>query len=155
MDTHRVGRVALLSIKPDYAAAIFAGQKRVEFRRSRLAPDIEFAVVYATMPVGHVIGWFRIAGIAEGTPDGLWRRFRRDGAIRRRDYFSYFEGAERAYAIEIADPTAADKPLLLDSLSIGLRAPQSFQYLAAQVAEAVIAAPQRERRRPTVRPAFA
>jgi predicted transcriptional regulator len=155
LDTHRTRRVALLSIKPGYAAAIFAGQKRVEFRRSRLASDIEFAIVYATQPVGHVIGWFRIAGIAEGTPDGLWRRFRKDGAIRRRDYFSYFEGAERAYAIEIVDPIAAGKPLLLDSLSAGLRAPQSFQYLEAPLAEALIALPRSERRRPTLRPAFA
>jgi predicted transcriptional regulator len=155
VDTHRVGRVALLSIKPEYAEAIFAGRKTVEFRRSRIAPDVDLAIVYATQPTGRIIGWFRITGIIESTPDGLWRRFRRDGAIHRRDYFSYFEGATRAYAIGIADATSVDEPLVLDSLSAGLRAPQSFQYLAASIAAHVIAPPEGERRRPMLRPAFA
>ena len=154
MDTHCAGRVALLSIKPEYAEAIFAGRKRVEFRRSRLAPDVDLAIVYATQPVGAIIGWFRIRGIAESTPDGLWRRFRKVGGIERYDYFAYFEGAERAYAIEIGDPTAAAEPVLLNSLSVGLRAPQSFQYLSAPLAAAVIPS-QRDRRRQTLRPAFA
>lgn len=155
MDSHPAERVALLSIKPEYAEAIFAGRKTVEFRRSRLAPDVDLAIVYATQPVGCIIGWFRIKRITESTPDGLWRRFRRDGAIRRRDYFAYFEGAERAYAIEITSATAVDEPLLLDSLSAGLRAPQSFQYLAATLAAPVMAPPQPQHRRPTLRPALA
>jgi predicted transcriptional regulator len=155
VDSQPAERVALLSIKPQYAEAIFAGRKTVEFRRSRLAPDVDLAIVYATQPVGCIIGWFRIKCITESTPDGLWRRFRGEGAIRRRDYFAYFEGAERAYAIEIGDATAVDEPLLLDSLSAGLRAPQSFQYLAAQLAAPVMGPPQQGRRRPTLQPAFA
>lgn len=155
MDTHNAGRVALLSIKPEYAEAIFAGRKTVEFRRSRLAPDVDLAIVYATQPTGRIIGWFRITGITESTPDGLWRRFRRNSGIRRGDYFSYFEGAARAYAIEIADATAVVEPIELDSLSAGLRAPQSFQYLDAPIAAPVIALPKPEHRRPTLHPAFA
>lgn len=155
MDSQRLGRVALLSIKPEYADAIFAGRKTVEFRRSRLAPDVDLAVVYATQPVGRIIGWFRISGIAESTPDGLWRRFRKVGGIRRRDYFAYFEGAERAYAIQISAATAVEEPLLLDSLSAGLRAPQSFQYLAPPLAAAVIPSPHRERRGRILRALFA
>lgn len=84
----RMKRVALLSIKPDYATAIFAGRKRVEFQRTRIAPDIGLAIVYATLPVGQVLGWFRIANVVESTPDGLWRRYRHEGAIGRRDYFA-------------------------------------------------------------------
>lgn len=156
MDPNDTERVALLSIKPEYAQAIFTGRKTVEFRRARLAPDIELAIVYATQPVGRIIGWFRIIGIAESTPDGLWRRFRRNGAIRRRDYFAYFAGADRAYAIEIAEPTAVGEPLLLDSLSPRLRPPQSFQYLAAELAAPIISTPpDAEICRPSLRPAFA
>jgi predicted transcriptional regulator len=155
VDPHGVERVALLSIRPEYAQAIFVGRKTVEFRRARPAPDIDVAIVYATLPVGRIIGWFRIAGLTESTPDGLWRRFRRDGAIRRRDYFAYFEGAERAYAIEIAEPTPIDEPLLLDALAPGLRAPQSFQYLPAQLVAPVVTPRRRtETHRPTLRPAF-
>jgi predicted transcriptional regulator len=148
VDPFEVDRVALLSIKPEYANAIFAGRKTVEFRRSRLASDIELAIVYATQPVGCIIGWFRIAGIAESTPDGVWRRFRREGAIRRRDYFAYFNGAERAYAIEIAEAVAIDEPLLLKSLSPSLRAPQSFQYLTGSIGARVVMTPERPPMRP-------
>lgn len=156
MDSHDPQRVALLSIRPEYAAAIFAGRKTVEFRRSRLASDVEFAIVYATQPTGRVIGWFRIQGIAESTPDGLWRRYRGDGAIRRRDYFAYFDGAERAYAIEISKPTALEAPLLLDEIVRGMRAPQSFQYLPAPVVEALLTEPfSHPAGRPSLRPAFA
>lgn len=120
-----------------------------------MAPDIEIAIVYATQPVGQIIGWFRVRGIAESTPDGLWRRFRRSGAIRRADYFAYFHGAPRAYGIEIADATKVTAPLCLDSLSPGLRAPQSFQYLPAGVAAQVVAPRRSKPRRPTFRPSLA
>jgi predicted transcriptional regulator len=153
---HEAERVALLSIKAKYAEAIFVGRKTVEFRRSRLAPDIEVAIVYATQPVGRIVGWFRVAGIAESTPDGLWRRFRGDGAVRRRDYFAYFEGADRAYAIEIAAPTVVNEPLPLDALIPGLRAPQSFQYLPAARAASMVASHIRtDTRGTTLRPAVA
>ncbi|MDX6451829.1 MAG: hypothetical protein QOH16_1878 [Gaiellaceae bacterium] len=131
MDTYAVERVALLSIRPEFAEAIFTGRKVVEFRRSRLAPDINRALVYATSPTARVIGWFSVSGISESTPDGLWRQFRRHGAIRRRDYFDYFEGASRAYGIRIERATRLGEPVLLDALEPGLRAPQSFQYLSA------------------------
>lgn len=155
MDPHDAQRVALLSIKPEYAAAIFAGRKTVEFRRSRLATDVQIAIVYATQPIGRVIGWFRVRGIAESTPDGLWRRYRGDGAIRRRDYFAYFDGAERAYAIEISKPTTLEVPVLLDEVVRGLRAPQSFQYLPARVARPILSEPSTPpARRLSLRPAF-
>jgi predicted transcriptional regulator len=156
VDPHNPERVALISIKPQYAEAIFVGLKTVEFRRSRLASDIEFAIVYATQPVGRILGWFRVAGLAESTPDGLWRRFRRHGAIRRHDYFAYFEGASRAYGIQIVEPTRVIEPFLLDSLIPGLRAPQSFQYLPAPLASSIVERPRPAvRRRRPPRPAFA
>ena len=154
-------RLALLSIKPQFAQAIFAGRKTVEFRRARLAPDIELALVYATQPTGLVIGWFRVNGIAESTPDGLWRRYGRHGAISRRDYFTYFDGADRAYGIEIGSPTIMDEPLTLDEIVAGLRAPQSFQYLPVDCASLVLSTDRLNTDRPAQRrignlqPAFA
>ena len=155
MDRHGSERVALLSIRPEFATAIFAGRKTVEFRRSRLAPDIELALVYATQPTGLIIGWFQISGIAESTPNGLWRRFRRDGAIRRRDFFTYFDGVDRAYAIEIASPTTINQPLTLDEIVPGMRPPQSFQYLPADLASRILSSPTRTRAHGArLRPAF-
>ena len=124
-------RVALLSIRPEFAQAIFAGTKTVEFRRAPLACDIRIAFVYATKPVGRVIGWFTIARVAASTPKGLWRRFSASGAIERGAYFDYFDGATRAFGIEIAEPVNLARAVALEEIVPGLRAPQSFQYLKA------------------------
>ena len=142
MDTDDTERVALLSIRPEFANAIFAGRKTVEFRRAPWAADIKVVLVYATQPVGQVLGWFTIARVAASTPGGLWRRFARHGAIEKRAYFDYFDGASRAFGIEIAAAVGFDRALALDDLLPGLRAPQSFQYLAAaDVAPLFAAAP--------------
>jgi predicted transcriptional regulator len=53
--------VLLLSIKPVFAAAIYAGNKIYEFRRAvprRAIPGP--ALIYETMPVGRVTGWTHI-----------------------------------------------------------------------------------------------
>jgi predicted transcriptional regulator len=131
VDSKRAGRVALLSIRPEYAEAIFSGRKTVEFRRSPLADDVEVVVVYVTQPVGQVIGWFTVRQVRRSTPKALWRRFSSVGGIGRTAYFDYFDGAERAYGIEIDVVSVLTTPLELDQLLPGLRAPQSFRYLAA------------------------
>lgn len=149
-------RVALLSIHPQFARAIFAGRKTVEFRRSRLPGDITTVIVYATQPVGLVLGWFTVAGVSESTPDGLWRRFRSRGTISRRAYFEYFDGARRAFGIEIDEPTRLERPLRLEEFLPGLRPPQSFQYLVAdEVCRAIRACEAGSRTRARLQPAHA
>ena len=82
MGAQPTGRIALLSIKPAYADAIFAGSKTIEFRRSRIAADIDIVLVYATRPVGQVVGWFEVAGVIESTPKKLWRDYSDQGRHR-------------------------------------------------------------------------
>jgi predicted transcriptional regulator len=134
----RPERVALLSIRPEYADAIFAGRKTVEFRRAPLAKDVSVVVVYATQPVGRVIGWFTVRQVRQSTPRALWRRFSSVAGIGRRAYFDYFEGAERAYGIEIEKTATLVAPLQLEEVLPGLRAPQSFQYLPTDCMQQVL-----------------
>ena len=49
------GRVALMFVHPRFAASLVDGQKTVELRKSRLAPDLRRVLVYATAPVQRVI----------------------------------------------------------------------------------------------------
>ncbi len=42
---------ALLSIRPQYADAIFRGEKRFEFRRAMFRKEVDVVVVYTTSPV--------------------------------------------------------------------------------------------------------
>jgi predicted transcriptional regulator len=133
-------RVALLSIKPEYAEAIFTGRKTVEFRRSRLAADIKVVLVYATQPVGRILGWFEVADVIESTPIRLWEDYADRGAVDPSAYFAYFTDANQAFGILVRRATRLDRPAELGQLSPGLKAPQKFQYLAPAVAAGVLAA---------------
>ncbi|MDD8572078.1 ASCH domain-containing protein, partial [Escherichia coli] len=47
----------LLSIKPEYAESILSGKKKYEFRKNIFRnKNVDTIVIYATMPVGKVIG---------------------------------------------------------------------------------------------------
>lgn len=120
----------LLSIKPEYADLIFNGKKRYEFRR-RIYKDVRVntVVVYATKPVGKVLGEFTIKKIHSDSPNLLWKRTKRQSGISE-DFFShYFDGREIAHAIEVKDVVRYRKPKdISDFLPSGV-APQSYAYI--------------------------
>ena len=78
---------ALLSIKPDYAEAIFSGRKRFEFRRSIFRHDIRVVIVYITSPVGQVVGEFSVEDIITDDVDALWDRTETQAGIYRNGFF--------------------------------------------------------------------
>src|SRR5690606_10028124 len=75
MDQRTCRRQALMSIRPPYAAAILDGTKLVEFRKRRLASDIDTVVIYMTSPVMAVVGHFTVTEQVTGSPSELWARF--------------------------------------------------------------------------------
>ncbi len=63
----------LLSIKPEFAEKILNGTKKFEFRKGIFKNNnITTVVIYATMPVGKVVGQFSIDGILKNDPEALW-----------------------------------------------------------------------------------
>lgn len=119
----------LLSIKPRYASMIFSGIKRFEYRRAVFAKeDIVLAYVYASLPVGGVVGEFRIGRILSASPSSVWRQTKTHAGISQRAFLEYFRGIERAHAIEITDYTLYDIPLHLTA-AFGVSPPQSFVYV--------------------------
>lgn len=134
MATSTARRIALFSIKPEYAQAIMDGSKQVEFRRTGLSSDVQHVVVYSTSPVQRIIGSFEVAGIDNERPEVLWERYAQVGGINRDAYDRYFAGCTSAYAIKVRRPSALDAPVLLADVRPGLRPPQSFQYLDDEAA---------------------
>ncbi|HDU3828587.1 TPA: ASCH domain-containing protein, partial [Klebsiella pneumoniae subsp. pneumoniae] len=60
----------LLSIKPEFAEKILDGTKRFEFRKGIFKnQEISIVVIYATMPLGKVVGQFQIETILSGEPE--------------------------------------------------------------------------------------
>lgn len=120
----------LLSIKPEYAEKILAGEKRFEFRKVVFKnPSVRTVVIYATMPVGKVIGEFDIDEIISASPSEIWDLTVQYSGITKLFFNEYFHGREIAHAIKIKKTKRYDKPIdLLNILPHGI-APQSFCYL--------------------------
>ena len=122
----------LLSIKPEYANRILEGTKRYEFRkRVPLDARVKTVVIYATMPVGKVVGEFSIESVHAEAPSRLWSRTKGASGITRKFFSEYFHGREIAYAIEVKEVMKYPKPKSVrDFLPSGV-APQSFAYVGS------------------------
>jgi predicted transcriptional regulator len=130
MARRAAGKVALLSIHPQYAELIMDGKKRVEFRKVRFAKDVSHVVMYATSPVKKVVGIFEVAGIEVDSIDGLWRRFGDIGGIDENGFREYFRNRNQGIAIEVGPVRRLSKPVPLGRFGEELKAPHSFRYLA-------------------------
>jgi predicted transcriptional regulator len=119
-----VSRDVLMSIRPEYAEAIFSGAKTFELRRRRpsFAPGSR-VVVYSSSPDQRLLGTFEAGDIHEQNPSKLWKIVSQAAGISRKDFDAYFVGCEVGYAIQVRSPTRLDpKPLKI-------RPPQSYLFL--------------------------
>ncbi|WAW11114.1 ASCH domain-containing protein [Oxalobacter vibrioformis] len=120
----------LLSIKPEYAEKILDGQKLFEFRKAiPKATGVKTAVIYATMPVGKVIGEFDIDEFMSDTPNDLWSATSEFSGITKKFFNEYFRGRKTAYAIKIGVARRYKKPLDIKTILGREMPPQSFCYL--------------------------
>lgn len=119
---------ALLSIRPQYAEAIFSGRKRFEFRRTIFRSSVEVVVVYITSPVSMVVGEFDVKDVISERVAELWDRTHRYAGIEQDRFFEYFSGRDVGYAIAIGDVRRYEEPVTITE-RYGVRAPQSFVYV--------------------------
>ncbi len=121
----------LLSIRPEYADRIFKGEKKYEYRKTLFKrEDVDTVIVYATKPVGKVIGEFKIDSIMEDNPINIWEKTKLYSGIDKNVYTEYFAGREKGFAISIKKTRIYKKPLELEELNFNIKcAPQSFMYI--------------------------
>lgn len=129
MATPPTGRVALMSIRPEFAGQIVAGSKRVEFRKRRLADDVTHVVIYSTAPVGLVVGAFTVGEQTTAPPEALWSSFAEVGGISHEAFSAYYADRDSGTGIGVVEVYVADSDVTLEQLGVA-RAPQSFQYLS-------------------------
>lgn len=132
-------KVALLPIKPKFANAIIDGHKTIEFRKMKFKEDVSHVVIYASSPVKKVIGYFEIDTIDEGTPKALWKKYHTTGGIEYEDFMEYYSDKKMAFGIKVKNVKTLKRPIGLDKLKRGLKAPQNFLYLKNQQFEKVTA----------------
>lgn len=120
----------LLSIKPQFVDEIFNGNKKFEYRKSIFKrKGIKSVVIYATMPIGKIVGEFDIEEILEEHPEALWKKTGKYSGISKDFYDSYFIDRDKGYAIKIKSLNKYDVPRCPHQMYGKFTAPQSFKYL--------------------------
>ena len=121
----------LLSIKPKYVEEIMNGNKRYEFRKSifRCREDVELVYVYSTSPVKKIVGVFTVETIIEDHPRNLWEKFKEFSGIGEEEFFSYFGGHKKGFAIGIENVEVFEDPIDPKNSIPGFVPPQSFRYI--------------------------
>lgn len=119
----------LLSIKPEYAEKIFSGEKKYEYRKAGFKNKaIKTVRVYATMPVGKIIGEFTIKQIHKDLPARIWGKTKERSGIDKAFFDRYYSGKKYAIAIEINNPILYKKPIDPKDEDENFTAPQFFRY---------------------------
>jgi len=120
----------ILSIKPKYVRAIIEGDKRYEFRKAIFRNrSVNRVFIYSSAPVQRIVALFEISTILEDHPAALWDMVRDHAGINDAEFFSYFAGKSRGYAIGISNLQEFDEPIDPKAMIPGFVPPQSYCYV--------------------------
>src|SRR5689334_17599595 len=126
----------LISLASRFADAIFAGKKSVELRRRKMdvAPG-STVWIYVKLPVGSIVGKARVEAVHASSPTSLWKRFGVMSGLSKTEFFEYFRGVTRGFALVLEGATRLRKSLPLEVLRQSARKfnpPQFFLKLPAE-----------------------
>lgn len=122
----------LLSIKPEFAEKILAGEKGYEFRKTsfRDPGSVDIIYMYASSPVQKIVGSFALNEVIEDSPETLWRLYGSESGIKQRTRFlNYFSQTETGYAFEIDQPQRLSTPKDPQQCFEDFHPPMSFRYV--------------------------
>ncbi|MES2047019.1 MAG: ASCH domain-containing protein [Pseudomonadota bacterium] len=127
---NEINENVLISLKSEYVKKIFSGDKTIELRRRKMHLEIGTTVwIYETMPIGAIVGSFSIKNTYSLAPSTIWRKYQDVIGVSRKELFSYFDGVEKGFLIEIENVKELKKPLPLKnlrSLKPAFQPPQFF-----------------------------
>jgi predicted transcriptional regulator len=125
-------RAMLLSVRPRFAESILAGAKRAEIRRLRPAarPGTP-VIIYATRPLGAVVGTAYIDSVCHGAPPILWEEYHSQMGVTQQEFERYLHGLSMAYLLILSDVHRLTCPLTLEDMreTAAFQPPRSYRYL--------------------------
>lgn len=122
--------VLVISLHPEHANKILAGQKKLEFRRVWAKKSVKAVVIYSTVPVKKIVAIAYVKQVHSGSRNRLWLLAKSlGGGLSRRALYAYFEGKKKGYAIEFEYIKKFKSGINPETIFENFRAPQSFAYL--------------------------
>ncbi|MEN6610572.1 MAG: hypothetical protein ABFC24_07010 [Methanoregulaceae archaeon] len=85
--------------------------------------------VYSSAPIQRIVALFEISTILEDHPVRLWDKVKSHAGIDDKEFFSYFAGKSRGYAIGIENLIEFDTPVNPKEIFPGFVPPQSYYYI--------------------------
>lgn len=120
---------AILSIKPEFVEKILSGEKVYEFRKSIFRKEINKVLIYSTMPVGKLIGEFKLNHVISGNKEHVWKVTKDKSGISFDFYCDYYASKDVAYALKIDELKVYEKPINPFISIPNFVAPQSYRYI--------------------------
>ena len=121
--------VIMISIHPEFAHAIFRGEKKIEFRKLNIPKHVEHVVMYITAPEGKIAGYFSVKGVIEAKPSELWEKFQDVSGTNKDFFFKYYGKQNAGRGLLVDEVEILQNPIALDKIAGGGRPPQSFTYV--------------------------
>ena len=119
--------IILISIKTKYVNLIKKGTKKYEYRKNSFRSKNGLILVYSSGIDKKISGIIYYKNVKEGMPEDIWNETGEKGGISREEFFSYYKGRTKAYAIEIYKYIEFVSPICLSDNAF--RPPQSYVYL--------------------------
>lgn len=120
----------IMSIKPKYAQAIIDGDKLYEYRKTvPKKHDVKKVYVYASKPIKGIVARFIIKRVICDTPQKVWELTHEHGGISENEFFDYFRGRDKAYALQIENVLKFDMPIDPKTIIKDFTAPQNYVYI--------------------------
>src|SRR5208337_3884986 len=128
---YSINNALLLSVKPNYAEKIMRNEKTIEVRRQFSEKWLGQRVsLYASRPLGALVGEATVEGVVTGNPNEIWSKFGSDIQCSKEEFDSYVGCSEKIFAIELGSPFPYAEPVPLNQvtqiLGYDLKPPQSY-----------------------------
>lgn len=124
----------IISIRPNFAEAIFSGVKTIELRRR--VPQLPVGTrlwIYATKPEGAVLGCALVDGVISGSLEEIWRASNDQAGVSRAEFDDYFAGSDMGIALRLTN-VKRGRPVPIanfQTIRPGFHPPQTIARISA------------------------
>jgi predicted transcriptional regulator len=125
--------VIMISIHPEFAHAIFRGEKKIEFRKINVPKHIKHVVMYVTAPEARITGYFSVKDVVDAKPSELWKKFREVSGTTKEFFFKYYGNQDVGRGFLVGEVEVLLNPIKLNQIAHGSKPPQSFTYVGSSL----------------------